>query len=94
MIEYLWREESELEGSKFGKLEGETVELLCGGTLVIDELGNVISFFRKPGVDSPVAEDEAAGKERLKRLHEHVLRQVKSGAVPPIVPCEGVPIVP
>lgn len=81
VIEYLWREESELTGSQFGKLEGETVELLCGGTLVVDEHGNVISFFHKPGVDSPGEEDRAAGAERRRRLHEHILRQVKSGAV-------------
>ena len=81
VIEYLWREESQLSGAQYGKLDGETVELLCGGTLVIDEHGNVISFFHKPGVDSPGAADQAAGKKRRQRLHQHILRQVKSGAV-------------
>ncbi len=80
VIEYLWREEYELEGKDYGDLQGEIVELLCGGTLVLDEYGNVISFFNKPGLESP-GRDVHAGKKRWRQLQAHYKRQVQTGQV-------------
>jgi hypothetical protein len=49
VIQYLWREGVELKGTQFRALDGATVPLLCGGTLVYDERGNLLHWSRKPG---------------------------------------------
>ncbi len=49
ILEYVWREEVPLDGPQFGKFNGKTTHLLCGGTLVFDDIGNVLSWARKPG---------------------------------------------
>ncbi|MEI8380800.1 MAG: hypothetical protein WCJ09_11770 [Planctomycetota bacterium] len=49
ILEYVWREEVPLNGPQFGKFNGKTTHLLCGGTLVFDDIGNVLSWARKPG---------------------------------------------
>lgn len=51
MLQYIWREDVKLEGPQYGAHNGEMTTLLCGGTLVFDENGNVLSWFRKPGTD-------------------------------------------
>ncbi len=50
VLQYAWREEVELKGSDLGPLAGTTATLLCGGTLVFDGRGNVLSWLRKPGI--------------------------------------------
>jgi hypothetical protein len=49
VLEYLWREDVRLDGPEFGKFNGQRTTILCGGTLVIDENGNVVWWARKPG---------------------------------------------
>ncbi len=54
VLEYTWKElvplqNDPLGGLDFGKMNGKWIELLCGGTLVFDERGNLLSWFRKPG---------------------------------------------
>jgi hypothetical protein len=49
VIEYLWREEVRLDGRKFGEWNGQSTTMLCGGTLVVDDSGNVLEWARKPG---------------------------------------------
>lgn len=49
ILEYVWREDVPLNGPQFGKFNGKTTTLLCGGTLVFDDLGNVLAWARKPG---------------------------------------------
>ncbi|RMG20404.1 MAG: serine protease [Bacteroidetes bacterium] len=49
VIQYIWREEVLLEGNQFGELEGSYMSMLCGGTLVLDMAGNVLSWMRKAG---------------------------------------------
>ena len=56
MLEYLWEEEvalqdDESQGMKFGNYAGKTMNLQCGGTLVFDDRGNLLSWFRKPGTE-------------------------------------------
>jgi hypothetical protein len=75
VLQYIWREEFVLEGSEFGHLRGRTAELLCGGTLVLDGRGNVLSWSRKPGAD------EDAGKERLGELKRHIVEQFDRGMI-------------
>ena len=55
VLEYIWKEELEFKdqtarGMKFGWLEGKKVIMYCGGTLVFDDRGNLLSWFRKPGI--------------------------------------------
>ena len=49
VLEYVWREEVPLEGARFGAFAGRTTTMLCGGTLVFNEDGNVLSWTMKPG---------------------------------------------
>jgi hypothetical protein len=49
IVEYVWREEVPLNGPQFGKFDGRTTTMLCGGTLVFDDYGNVLYWARKPG---------------------------------------------
>lgn len=49
VLQYVWREEIELDGPRFGKFAGRTTTMLCGGTLVFNENGNVLSWMMKPG---------------------------------------------
>jgi hypothetical protein len=49
VLQYAWREEVELSGARFGKYDGKTTSMLCGGTLVFDDNGTVLSWMMKPG---------------------------------------------
>lgn len=72
VVEYLWREEVELAGADFGALDGRTTTLPCGGTVVLDSDGNLLSWCHKPGRES---ED---GRRRRDALVEHVARLQRS----------------
>jgi hypothetical protein len=47
LLQYVWREELVLEGPRFGRFSGQTTSLLCGGTLALDQNGNVLTWARK-----------------------------------------------
>lgn len=49
VVQYVWREEVLLQGPKFGEFAGQFTDLLCGGTLVFNDDGNVVSWTVKPG---------------------------------------------
>jgi hypothetical protein len=49
VLEYAWREEILLEGARFGPYAGRRTTMLCGGTIVFNEEGNVLSWMMKPG---------------------------------------------
>lgn len=64
ILEYTWKEAVTLKNDNpnelnFGQFEGKTVELLCGGTLVFDERGNLLSWLHKPGTEH-ITEKEAS----------------------------------
>jgi hypothetical protein len=50
ILQYIWYEDIELKGSEYGEYENEITSMACGGTIVFDETGTVISWFRKSGV--------------------------------------------
>ncbi len=79
VLEYTWKESLGLDDSRFGPLRGQTVNLLCGGTLVFDGQGNVVSWARKPGTQ--VGKDAQAGARRKEQFLDHVARQARSGAL-------------
>jgi len=80
---YLWREDIELAGKRFGAYAGRLTSMLCGGTLVLDEGGSVQSWCRKPGTDrctGPDWQDElGAGEVRRARFLADVERLVAQG---------------
>jgi hypothetical protein len=73
VIEYVWREELKLEGERFGRWSGETVSLLCGGTLVFDGRSNLRWWTSKPGRAHP------EGQKRAEELLDHLARIVAEG---------------
>jgi hypothetical protein len=90
VIQYLWREDIHLKGADYGVLDGEYVPLYCGGTLVFDSRGNVLSWQRKPGTgnmeignrlrDRCRGEVEK-GMRRQMQLLEYYKNLVASGAL-------------
>ncbi len=85
ILEYLWREEVALKGKQFGEFEGQITEMLCGGTLVFDEQGNLLSWFRKPGSEGGSGkhwkDETAAGKARRDALLQDLARRIGAGQV-------------
>ena len=51
VLEYVWQEEITLNGAEYGELEGLVLALPCGGTLVVDEDDNLITWAFKPGTE-------------------------------------------
>jgi hypothetical protein len=82
IVEYVWREDVPLQGRQFGRLAEKKVSLLCGGTLVFDSRGNVLSFVRKPGT-GPVTngQDQEMGERRRERLLAYVAGLVRRGRI-------------
>ncbi len=87
VLEYLWREDVALSGSQFGSYDGKLTDLLCGGTLALDDKGNVLSWARKPGVQ-PIegtnrqeAQEIAEGERRRAALLGSIAQQVRQGQV-------------
>lgn len=71
VLEYIWQEEVPLvddpeEDLDFGRWNGTTFKLDCGGTLVFDGRGNLLSWFRKPGTEhiTQAEEQRILEKER------------------------------
>jgi hypothetical protein len=91
VLQYVWREDVPLKGPEFGPLDGEMMPLLCGGTLIFDERGNVLHWVRKPGSGAQkvsagrprkyCGEERAKGLRRRKQLIEYVARNAGGGFV-------------
>ena len=88
VLQYIWREDFELKGSQFGQLEGEIVSLLCGGTLVYDNRGNLLYWCRKPGTQFQTSkkgkkakkgeiEERKEGEKRSEQLLDYIANHVK-----------------
>lgn len=77
VVQYLWREPWVLEGPQFGRYEGQSVELPCGGTLVFDDRGNLLSRAVKDGG----ATEE--GERRCREILDDLARQVERRRVAP-----------
>ncbi|MHC4173308.1 MAG: gluzincin family metallopeptidase [Planctomycetota bacterium] len=85
ILEYLWREEVKLEGEQFGEYNGETTTMLCGGTLVFDQNGTLLSWFRKPGTQGGSGKawkDEIKkGEQRRADLLADLARRITAGHI-------------
>ena len=93
ILEYIWREDVPLNGPQYGKYNGQMTTMLCGGTLVLDDNGNVLAWARKPGTlpygkpgrGGKVAESWKAsveeGEERRDAFLKDVAAQIATGRV-------------
>ncbi len=89
IVQYVWRQDVRLTGPRFDNLDGRNAELICGGTLVFDRLGNLLSWFRKSGSDfvsrQPRAgakrtrEEATRAKTRVSRFLDTVASRLGSG---------------
>jgi hypothetical protein len=79
VLEYIWREDLVLKDKKYGRFDGAFVQLLCGGTLVFDERGNILYFVHKPGVEDKKNRKE--GNKRKKRLFDYIENLVEMGII-------------
>ncbi len=87
IIQYVWREELTLAGSRFGQYEGKTTGMLCGATLVLDPSGNFIHWARKPGTlalegtRAAVAQEMTLGTARKDLYLDTLARRIQAGSV-------------
>jgi len=94
VLVYLWRETVTLDGDRYGKFDGQRTTVLCGGTLVFDQNGNVSSWFRKPGTKLQAKNEHAeaevaAGEKRLEGVLHDIAENVGSGRVGRALESEG-----
>lgn len=76
VLEYIWREQVPLKGRQFGQFNGQSANMLCGGTLVFDETGTLLSWMRKPGTAGRTLRH---GKRRDTRLDKQWAAEVEEG---------------
>ena len=91
VLQYAWREEVPLKGARFGRLNGETMSMMCGGTLIFDERGNVLHWVSKPGSGAQKISagrrrtyckaERERGQGRRKQFLDYVARRVRRGLV-------------
>jgi hypothetical protein len=90
LLQYLWREDVPLEESRFGRYSGQVATLPCGGTLALDQNGNMLAWSRKPGTlfggSGACARLEAAkGTRRRQAFLAALERRIKAGRIGDIV---------
>jgi hypothetical protein len=90
VVQYVWREDVELKGKEFDRIQGQYTSLLCGGTLVFDSRGNILSWQHKPGSGKQevgrrlrkYCEDErATGNQRREQLLAYLRERISAGAI-------------
>ena len=93
ILVYLWREDLLLEGERFGKYEGSRTTVPCGGTLVFDQNGSVLSWFRNPGIHvtegKNAEEEQAAGQQRRERILDEIASNVRTGRIGVAIESDG-----
>ena len=98
VLQYAWREEVPLDGPRYGRFAGRTTTMLCGGTLVFNDNGQVLSWMKKPGSlpyggkrsrEGKVAEawQEAVneGTARRAAFLDQLAAQVAAGRIGPVL---------
>jgi hypothetical protein len=61
LLQYTWREDVMLEGPQFGSFNGQPASMLCGGTLALNQNGELLAWARKPG-SQPAGSGAAGGR--------------------------------
>jgi hypothetical protein len=86
VLQYVWREDVSLDGPQFGRFDGQKTTMLCGGTLVLNETGDVVAWARKPGSQptgrsGDAIEEQRLGAERRKAFLETLARRINAGTI-------------
>ena len=89
ILQYIWKEDVVLKGKRFGDYDGRRTTMLCGGTLVFNENGTLLSWMRKPGVELKVGrvnkkarkEEIEAGEVRKTHFLDQLEVRIKSGHI-------------
>lgn len=86
LLQYSWREDVLLDGPQFGRFDGETTGLLCGGTLAMNENGDVLAWMRKSGSqvngeNEKFKEEQKAGEERRRSYLGTLAKRIRSGHI-------------
>jgi hypothetical protein len=86
VLEYAWKEAVLLKNDPsqeldFRNWDGRTYDLDCGGTLVFDDRGNLLSWSRKPGTEHITLEEEKRilQKKKPTRLEQGLLDDLQEG---------------
>jgi hypothetical protein len=98
ILEYVWREDILLAGQQFGQFDGRWTSMLCGGTLVFNDNGNVLAWAMKPGsllyggkrVRGGIIAERwesavAEGTARRKELLDNLAGQIAAGRVGAVI---------
>jgi hypothetical protein len=86
VLQYIWKEEIALSGAQFGRFDGERTAMLCGGTIVLDQNGNLIHWARKPGTevlgtDELRKVERTHGLARRSRFLDELARSIRLGMI-------------
>lgn len=84
VLEYIWQEVVTLtptDDLDFGQWNGKHFYLDCGGTLVFDDRGNLLSWFRKPGTEhlSPEEAQKIENNQNSPKLKRMALADLRNG---------------
>ncbi|WP_292660121.1 serine protease [Mesorhizobium sp.] len=83
ILQYLWREDLALAGTRFGSFSGKTTSLLCGGTMVFDVNGSLLYWARKPGSEpfatASVAMEKIKSRKKLFGTEQVALAELEAG---------------
>lgn len=86
ILEYAWQEEVSLDNEPknkldFSKWNSKTFNLGCGGTLVFDGNGNLMSWFRKPGTEhiTEAQEKQIRAKSKPTKQENAILADLEIG---------------
>jgi hypothetical protein len=85
-LQYVWREDVVLEGPQFGRFDGQATSLLCGGTLALNQNGEMLAWARKPGShpvggSTEATAEQARGAVRRAAFLEALARRIKTGRI-------------
>jgi len=86
LLQYAWREDVALEGPQFGRFAGQSTTMLCGGTLALNQNGELLAWARKPGSEltsdgkAAVAE-QTRGAARRAAFLDALVRRIKAGRI-------------
>lgn len=89
ILEYIWYEDVELKGTDYEEFDGESTIMMCGGTLVFDDKGSILSWYRKPGIEQSKdrsnrnmwKEEVDRGKARRDHFLQDLKKRIKLGHI-------------
>ena len=86
ILEYIWQEAVTLKGDEFYELKDKKVPLICGGTLVFEERGNLLYWSRKVGTNPQRVRE--MGNQRIEKLLHYIRLLIAADKIR-VVPAEA-----